>query len=116
MVLAAIEAQKDIMLAQLVALLRHEHGGSFAISTVHRHLVRHRITLKKPRTPPSRTGRTWRAGDRPGSTRSLTSIPHAWYSSTRREGPPRWPGCGAEHCVANAAEQPCRTGTGKLTA
>ncbi len=45
----AIEAQKDITLAELVALLRREHGASFAISTVHRHLVRHRITLKKSR-------------------------------------------------------------------
>ena len=48
-VLAAIEAQKDITLAELVALLRREHGVSFAISTVHRHLARHRITLKKSR-------------------------------------------------------------------
>jgi transposase len=45
----AIEVQKDITLAELVALLRREHGASFAISTVHRHLVRHRITLKKSR-------------------------------------------------------------------
>lgn len=48
-VLAAIEAQKDITLAELAALRRREHGASFAISTVHRHLVRHRITLKKSR-------------------------------------------------------------------
>ena len=44
-VVAAIEVQKDITLAALVVLLRHGHGASFAISTVHRHLVRHRITL-----------------------------------------------------------------------
>ena len=43
----AIKTQKDITLAELVALLQREHGMSFAISTVHRHLVRHRITLKK---------------------------------------------------------------------
>ena len=48
-VLAAIEVQKDITLAELVALLRREHGACFAISTVHRHLVRHRITLQKSR-------------------------------------------------------------------
>ena len=48
-VLGAIEARKDITLAQLATLLRREHGASFAISTVHRHLVRHRITLKKSR-------------------------------------------------------------------
>ena len=46
-VLGAIEAQKDTALAELVALLRREHGASFAISTVHRQVVRHRITLKK---------------------------------------------------------------------
>ena len=45
----AIEVQKDVTLAELVALLQREHGTSFAISTVHRHLVRHRITLKKSR-------------------------------------------------------------------
>jgi transposase len=43
-VLGAIEAQKDITLAELANLLRREHGASFAVSTVHRHLVRHRIT------------------------------------------------------------------------
>lgn len=48
-VLGAIEAQKDITLAELADLLRREHGASFAVSTVHRHLVRHRITLKKSR-------------------------------------------------------------------
>ena len=48
-VLRAVEVQKDITLAELAALLRREHGASFAISTVHRHLVRHRITLKKSR-------------------------------------------------------------------
>ena len=48
-VLAVIEAQKDITLAELGAMLRREHGASFAISTVHRHLVRHRITLRKSR-------------------------------------------------------------------
>lgn len=53
----AIEAQKDITLAGLVTLLRHKHDAFFAISTVHRHLFRHRITLKKRRMPPSRTGR-----------------------------------------------------------
>ncbi|RZK93786.1 MAG: hypothetical protein EOO66_09305 [Methylobacterium sp.] len=49
MILRAIEAQKDVTLAELATLLGREHGASFAISTVHRHLVRHRITLKKTR-------------------------------------------------------------------
>ena len=46
-VLGAIETQKDITLAELAVLLRREHGAVFAVSTVHRHLARHRITLKK---------------------------------------------------------------------
>ncbi len=49
MILDAIEAQEDITLAELAALLDREHGASFAPSTVHRFLVRHRITLKKSR-------------------------------------------------------------------
>ena len=60
----AIKAQKDITLAELVALLRREHGVSFAISTVHRHLVRHRITLKKSRA----RRRTGAAGRSPQAT------------------------------------------------
>ena len=48
-ILPVIEAQKDITLAELAALLGQAHGASFAISTVHRFLARHRITLKKSR-------------------------------------------------------------------
>ena len=48
-ILAAIEVQKDVTLAELAALLGQSHGASFAISTVHRFLARHRITLKKSR-------------------------------------------------------------------
>ena len=43
----AIEAEKDITLVGLAALLVREHGASFAPSTVHRFLVRHRITLRR---------------------------------------------------------------------
>lgn len=46
-VLDAVEAQKDITLVELTALLGREHGASFAPSTVHRFLARHRITPKK---------------------------------------------------------------------
>ena len=49
-VVRAIEAQKDITLAELSALLHRDHGALFAISSIHRLLVRHRITLKKSRT------------------------------------------------------------------
>ena len=48
-ILRAIEAHKDVTLAELATLLGREHGASFAISTVHRLLVRHHITLKKSR-------------------------------------------------------------------
>lgn len=59
-ILGAIEAQKDITLAELAAMLRREHSTSFAPSTVHRFLARQRITLKKSRarrrTRPARRG------------------------------------------------------------
>ena len=70
-ILHAIELEKDITLAELATMLDREHGASFAPSTVHRFLVRHRITLKKRRrTRASRNARTWRGGGRPGSTAS----------------------------------------------
>ena len=75
-ILGAIEAQKDITLAELAALLMREHGVRVAPSTVHRFLVRHRITLKKRRRmPASRNVRTWRGGGGPGSTVSPISTP-----------------------------------------
>jgi transposase len=48
-IVSAVEAQKDITLVELAALLRREHGMAFSASTVHRFLVRHQITLKKSR-------------------------------------------------------------------
>ena len=54
-ILAAIEAQVDITLAELAHLLRREHGASFATSTVWRFLDRHDITIKKNRAR-QRTG------------------------------------------------------------
>ena len=77
-ILAAIEAQKDITLAELTALLLSKHGMRVAASTVHRFLVRHRITLKKRRRMrASRSVRTWLGAGRPGSTASPTSTPSA---------------------------------------
>jgi len=43
----AIKVQKDIRVAELVALLRRGHSVSLAINTVHHHLVRQRITIEK---------------------------------------------------------------------
>ena len=48
-ILAAVEAEVDITLAELADLLRREHGAPFAPSTVWRFLDRHRMTSKKNR-------------------------------------------------------------------
>jgi transposase len=76
-ILGAIDAQKDITLVELALLLGREHQVNVAPSTVHRFLVRHRITLKKSRRMrASRSARTWRGAARPGSTASPTSTPN----------------------------------------
>ncbi len=46
-ILAAIEAQKDITLAELAAMLCEDHGVLFVPSTIWRCLDRHRMTFKK---------------------------------------------------------------------
>ena len=46
-VMAAIDAQVDITLVEIVALLREQHGVSFAPSSVWRLLDRHGVTIKK---------------------------------------------------------------------
>jgi transposase len=48
-ILGAIEAEKDITLVELAALLERSHGARFAPSTIWRFLDRHRITFKKSR-------------------------------------------------------------------
>lgn len=75
-ILQAIGAQKDATLVDRAAMLDREHGALFAPSTVHRFLVRHRITLRKSRrTQASRSARTWHGAGRPGSTASPGSTP-----------------------------------------
>lgn len=75
-ILGTIAATPDITLAELAAMLKQEHGASFALSSVHRFCVRHRMTLKKRRrTPASKNARTWPAAAKPGSTPSRTSTP-----------------------------------------
>ena len=74
-ILAAVEARRDITLDELVALLDRDQGERFARSTVHRFFARRGITFKKRRpTPASRSGRMWRAAARPGSTTSPSPI------------------------------------------
>jgi transposase len=46
-ILAAVEAEVDITLVEIAALLHREHGTSFAPSTVWRFLDRHDLTFKK---------------------------------------------------------------------
>ena len=46
-ILAAVEAQVDITLVELAALLRDRHGVSVAPSTIWRFLDRHDLTVKK---------------------------------------------------------------------
>lgn len=46
-ILAAIEAQVDITLVELAALLEREHGERFAPSTIWRFLDRHGLSFKK---------------------------------------------------------------------
>ena len=112
-ILAAIEAQKDISLVELTRLLlaawrlvRGEHG--VALPRPPRHDAQ-----KKRRTQPSRNGPTSQPGARPGSQPSLTSIPRAWSSSTRPVRRPGWPDCAAAPCEASAAGRPSRTATGR---
>ena len=63
-ILAAIEAQKDITLAELAELLHRDHGASFAISTIWRFLDRHAVTFKKNGTR-QRAGAARRPGPPP---------------------------------------------------
>ena len=84
-ILSAIEAQTDRTLAERAAWLGREHGASFAPSSVHRFLMRHRITFKKSRRTPASSrkrgalaagsARMWPSADRLGSTASPSSIP-----------------------------------------
>lgn len=72
-----------------------------------------RDAQKRRPTPPSRTGRTQRAGDTPGSTARRTSTPTASSSSTKVAPPPRRPAFTAARSEASAARRPSRTGTGR---
>ena len=54
-IFAAVEARKDITLAELAELLRREHNADFANSTIWRFFDRHDVTFKKNRAR-QRTG------------------------------------------------------------
>lgn len=48
-ILAAVDARKDITLAELAEMLHREHGAYFAISTIWRFFDRQGVTFKKNR-------------------------------------------------------------------
>jgi transposase len=68
-ILAAVEARKDISLVELADLLRRKHGASFAASTVWRCLDRHAMTFKK-NSARRRAGAPRRCNPAPGLVRS----------------------------------------------
>ena len=92
-ILAAVEAQVDITLVELAALLRDRHGASVAPSMIWRFLDRHDMTVKKWLTPASRSGPTSPGAGGTGSTTSLILIQSGWCSSTRPEPRSRWRAC-----------------------
>src|SRR3954453_9185788 len=74
---AALAAVPDLTLPELKARLA-ENGAQVSVSALWRFCRRHQITRKKrQRMPPSRTGRIFASGARPGSRANLISIPSA---------------------------------------
>jgi transposase len=67
-ILAAIEAQRDITLVEIAALLEREHGERFAPSTIWRFLDRRGISFKKNRAR-QRAGAAGRGGPARGLVR-----------------------------------------------
>ena len=88
-VLQLVAQQPDLTLQEIRSALAASCGITVGLSTVHRFLGAHKLTLKKrPYTRPSRTARMSPRPDACSSATSPLSIPSAWSSSTRR-GPPR---------------------------
>src|SRR3954462_250261 len=88
-VLQLVARQPDLTLQEIRSALAVSGGITVGLSTVHRFLRAHNVTLKKrPCTRPSKTARM---SPRPGAcsfAASPLSTPIAWSSSTRR-GPPQ---------------------------
>jgi transposase len=88
-VLQLVAQQPDLTLREIRSALAASQGITVGLSTVHRFLCAHNLTLKKrPYTRPSKTAPM---SPRPGACSSAAnqhSIPTAWSSSTR-PGPPR---------------------------
>ena len=88
-VLQLVAQEPDLTLREIRSALAASCGITVGLSTVHRFLGAHNLTLKKrPCTRPSKTARM---SPRPGACSfvvSPLSTPIAWSSSTRR-GPPQ---------------------------
>jgi transposase len=88
-VLQLVARQPDLTLQEIRSALALSCGITVGLSTVHRFLRAHNVTLKKrPCTRPSKTARM---SPRPGAcsfAASPLSTPIAWSSSTRL-GPPQ---------------------------
>ena len=83
-VLQLVARQPDLTLQEIRNALAASCGITVGLSTVHRFLRAHKLTLKKrPCTRPSKTARM---SPKPGACSSAAnrrSIPSAWSSSTR---------------------------------
>lgn len=74
-ILALVDENKDITLAEIGERLADERGVTACLSTIWLFFDRRGITFKKrPRTRPSKSARTSNARGRPGSTGSPSSI------------------------------------------
>ena len=110
---AALAEVPDITLPELKARLA-EQGAQVSVSALWRLCRRHKITRKKRRRmPPSRIGRIFASGARPGSRASWISIPRGWCSSTRPGLPPTWPGATGGLRAGDAFGSASRTGAGR---
>ena len=88
-VLQLVAQQPDLTLQEIRSALAASCGITVGLSTVHRFLRAHNVTLKKrPCTRPSRTALMSPRPDACSSAASPLSTPIAWSSSTRL-GPPR---------------------------
>ncbi len=112
-ILGAIEARVDITLVELAEMLKRDHAASFAPSTIWRFLSRHGITIKKTRTPASKTGPTSRHGVRHGATRNRGLMLNAWCSSMKPAPRPNWRAYAAGRSAVSAAVQRSRTDIGR---
>jgi transposase len=77
-ILAMVDNEPDITLAEIAGRLERAHGERFVPSTVHRFFRRRGWSFKKsPARRPNRSARTSARRARPGSRRSPISTPSA---------------------------------------